>query len=144
VIATDLYESGESRGKLIKILRSAGWTKPHMAWLVPLIRDLPDSEKPDAVGIIANINTDEAWALLEEWAEGDNEKLAGRAKWRLDKREKETKNTDVPADKGAGLIAGKIKPDDLLAGDTAYVWTDNGYIAEREITKKTDDKPDTR
>ena len=124
-------ESAESRGKLIKILRSAGWTKPHMAWLVPLIAELPDSEKLDAVGIIDNIETDEAWALLEEWVDGDNEKLARQAKWYLDKRAKETKNLNPLTGKGAELIAGKIKPDDLLTGATPYVWTDKGYVAEK-------------
>ena len=137
-------ESSESRGKLIKILRSAGWTKPHMAWLVPLIRGLSESEKLDAVGIVDNIDTSDAWALLEEWADGDNEKLARQAKWYLDKRAKETKSITPSADKGADLIAGKIKPDDLLAGALAYVWTDKGYLGEKEITKKTNDKPDNR
>ena len=137
-------ESPEARGKLVKIFRSAGWTKPHMAWLVPLIRDLSDSERPDAVGIIDNINTDDAWALLEEWADGDNEELVRRAKWRLDKRAKETKNIKPSAGKGADLIAGKIKPDDLLPGAAAYVWTDKGYVSEKEIPGKPDNQSDAR
>jgi len=126
-------ESAESRGELIRILRSAGWTKPHMGWLVPLIAQLPLDEKYEAVGILDNINTDEAWALLEEWADGDNEKLARQAKWYLDKRAKETKSTKPPEGKGADLIAGRIKPDDLLPAATAYVWTDKGYVPEKEI-----------
>ena len=40
------------------------------------------------------------------------------------------------AGKGADLIAGKIEPDDLLAGAIAYVWTDKGYVGEKEIPRK--------
>ncbi len=137
-------ESSESRSKLIKILRSAGWTKPHMAWLVPLIAELPESEKLNAVGIVDNIDTSDAWALLEEWAGGDNEELARQAKWYLDKRAEETKNVTPSAGKGADLIAGKIRPDDLLAGAAAYVWTDKGYVSEKEIPHKPDKRPDAR
>ena len=137
-------ESPESRGKLSKILRSSGWTKPHMAWLVPLIAQLPPDEKYEAAGILDNVNTDDAWALLEEWADGDNEKLVRQAKWFLDRHAKETKNLNPLTGKGADLIAGKIKPDDLLAGAAAYVWTDKGYVSEKEISHKSDKQSDAR
>ncbi len=41
-------------------------------------------------------------------------------------------------------VTGKIEPDDLLAGATAYVWTDKGYIAEKEIPHKPDKQSDAR
>ena len=76
-----------------------------------------------AIPVLDQIDTPESSEILEDWtlsADSAVKRDAERALANYRERSRRAKK----------LLAGEIKPDDLLAGQTAYVWNGQNYVPE--------------
>ena len=79
-----------------------------------------------AVPVLSLIDTPEAAAILASWAAETEEQLSIIAQEHLNDYHKRQRQA-------ADLIAGKIKPDDLLPPQTPYIWDGQDYVPEFPI-----------
>jgi len=112
------------------------WRLPHMNWLVPMIAELTDkSERKMAAKVLSCIDTPDAYALAEKWAteiRADDPMLdiCRIAAEQLKIRDQRAAQRQQELTQAADLIAGRIKPDDLLPAPTPYTWNGTEYIPD--------------
>ena len=97
---------------------------PHLHRWTTLISEIEEADmRLAALPALDQIDTPEASKLLADWAvrsDGAVKREAERALANYRERSRLAK----------ALLAGKIKPDDLLVGQTAYVWDGKDYVPE--------------
>ncbi|MCP4455371.1 MAG: hypothetical protein GY809_28260 [Planctomycetes bacterium] len=131
-IKAEWNESDETRTRLIKHVNSGDWRQPHMKWLVPLIADLTSkSDRASAVKLLSRIDTPEAYKLAEQWATDTDADIATAATAQLAIRDERATRRQKKLALAAGLLSGKMKPDDLLSSTVAYTWNGNEYTPDK-------------
>ena len=97
---------------------------PHLHRWTTLISEIEEADmRLAALPALDQIDTPEASKLLADWAvrsDGAVKREAERALANYRERSRLAK----------ALLAGKIKPDDLLVGQTAYIWDGKDYVPE--------------
>ena len=97
---------------------------PHLHDWVTLISEIDDADtRLVAIPVLDRIDTPESSKVLAEWARSSDIAVKEEAEWALAKYHERTRNAEA-------LLAGNIKPDDLLVGHTAYVWDGENYVPE--------------
>ena len=97
---------------------------PHLHDWTALISDIEDAgARLAAIMALDQIDSPESSAVLEDWARSTDVAVKNEAKWALAKYHERSRKAEV-------LLAGSIKPDDLLVGHTAYVWDGKSYVPE--------------
>ena len=127
-----------------ELLRAAGWAEsrlPHLAWMTRLMEESDDADtRREAAHLLARIDTDAAWTLLESWAEDDaDERVRQAAAEQLDRRQQREAETERRLQQYADLISGKISPEDLLAPQAAWIWDGERYVPEAEPEEGAED-----
>ena len=97
---------------------------PHLHDWTTLISEIEDADtRLVAIPVLNQIDTLESAKVLAEWAQSTDIAVKEEAEWALAKYHERTRNAEA-------LLAGSIKPDDLLVGHTAYVWDGENYVSE--------------
>jgi hypothetical protein len=128
-----------------ELLRAAGWAEsrlPHLEWMVWLVERSADADtRREAAHLLARIDNDTAWSLLENWAEEDSDEgVREAAAKQLDLRQEREAETEKRLQQYADLISGRIGPEDLLPPQPAWVWDGERYVPEEEPAgDETDD-----
>ncbi len=131
-IATKWNQDSNTRTRMMNALKARDWRQPHMKWLVPLIADL--TEKRDRISgakLLSRIDTPEAYTLAEQWATDSDADLAAASAAQLAIRDERQTQHQQQLALATDLLAGKIKPDDLLASTMAYAWNGTEYIPDK-------------
>ena len=97
------------------------WTQTISELTEPFLRLL-------AVPVLSLIDTPEAAVVLESWAADPDTQLRTLEEHLDNYRERDRQTAD--------LIAGKIKPDDLLPQRTPYIWDGQDYVQELPIAEE--------
>ncbi|NQV33476.1 MAG: hypothetical protein HQ515_12355 [Phycisphaeraceae bacterium] len=124
-------QDSNTRTRMMNHLKARDWRQPHMNWLVPLITGL--TEKRDRVSgakLLSRIDTPEAYELAERWAADSHEDIAAVATAQLAVRDERKAQQQQQLALTADLLAGKLKPDDLLTSTTAYTWNGIEYVPD--------------
>ena len=87
-----------------------------------------------AIPVLDQIDTPESSEILEGWALSLNAAVKREA-------EQAFENYRERSRRAKELLAGNVKPDDLLTGQTAYVWNGENYVPEMETTGKNNFSP---
>ena len=125
---TSLWNEAGDRNTLLKNLQRAQWRSPHMSYLTPLIEQLTDTtERLAAVKLLEKIDSTGAWDLAAKWARDADPQLAAAAAEQLQIHQQRTDEQKSRLQQAGDLIAGKIKPDDLLAPPRPYHWNGQQY-----------------
>ena len=97
---------------------------PHLNRWTARISQIEDSDmRLAAIPVLDQIDTPESSEILEDWALSSDASVKREAERALENyRERSRRAKD--------LLAGNIKPDDLLVGQTAYVWNGKNYVPE--------------
>jgi hypothetical protein len=135
---TDLWnKAGKDRKTLLGHLQHGKWRAPSMNWLTPLFAELTGKdERLMTAKILSKIDTDDAWQLAEKWAKDTDTDIAAAARQQLDIRRNRLKDEQQFIQQANDLIAGKIKPDELLPSGPAYVWNKQEYVPQTQDNKK--------
>jgi hypothetical protein len=135
---TDLWnKAGKDRKTLLGHLQHRQWRAPNMNWLAPLFAELTGKdERLMAAKILSKIDTDDAWQLAEKWAKDTDPDIAATARQQLDIRRNRLEDEQQFIRQANDLIAGKIKPDELLPPGPAYVWNEQEYVPQTQDNKK--------
>ena len=97
---------------------------PHLYDWTALISEIEDADtRLAAIPVLDQIDTPESSKVLAEWALSSNEAVKDEAAQALAKYHERSRKAEA-------LLAGNIKPDDLLVGNTAYVWDGENYVPE--------------
>ena len=97
---------------------------PHLLDWTALISEIEDADtRLAAIPVLDRIDTPESAKVLAEWARSSDIAVKEEAEWALAKYHERTRNAEA-------LLAGSIKPDDLLVGQQAYVWDGESYVPE--------------
>ena len=135
---TDLWnKAGKDRKTLLGHLQHRQWRAPNMNWLTPLFAELTGKdERLMAAKILSKIDTDDAWQLAEIWAGDTDPDIAATARQQLDIRRNRLEDEQQFIRQANDLIAEKIKPDELLAPQPAYIWNGKKYVPQTQDNKK--------
>ncbi len=135
---TDLWnKAGKDRKTLLRHLQHRQWRAPNMNWLTPLLAELTGKdERLMAAKILSKIDTDDAWWLAEKWAKDTDSDIAATARQQIDIRRNRLEDEQQFIRQANDLIAGKIKPDELLPSGPAYVWNEQEYVPQTQDNKK--------
>ena len=97
---------------------------PHLyRWIAP-ISQIEDAElRLVAIPVLDQIDTPESSKILRDWALRSGEAVRRAA-------ERALENYRARSRLATELLAGNVKPDDLLVGQTAYVWNGKNYVPE--------------
>ena len=94
-------------------------------WTAP-ISQIEDSDiRLAAIPVLDQIDTPGSFEILRDWALSSDAAVRGEAEWALENYRERSR-------RARELLAGNIKPDDLLVGQTAYVWNGKDYVPEVE------------
>ena len=108
-----------------------------MNWLTPLFAELTGKdERLMTAKILSKIDTDDAWQLAEKWAGDTDPDIAATAKQQLDIRRNRLEHEQQFIRQANDLIAEKIKPDELLPPQPAYIWNGKEYVPQTQDNKK--------
>jgi hypothetical protein len=119
----------KARTRLIRRLVVADWRQPNMDWLVPMIGELTDTlDRLTAVKLLSQIDTPDAYALAEKLAVDPDVNIIKAAAEQLKIRDERAARKQKQLARAAELLAGRIKPDDLLPASTAYTWNGTEYV----------------
>jgi hypothetical protein len=126
---TEEWNRGKERTSLIKHLRSGDWRSPHMNWLVPMIAELThQQQRLVAAELLSKIDTGDAYALAEAWSRDADTHVARKAREQLAIRDSRAADRRERVARARALIAGEMKPDDLLPPPSPYTWKDGRYV----------------
>jgi hypothetical protein len=123
------------------MVRLLAWGERRLSnasWMLPLVEQSADAvTRQRAAGLLARIDTEAAWKLLDQWAKKDPEdgvRQAAQAqlKKRLQRQQEAEEKAKRGAQQFADLVSGKIRPDDLLPPQPAWVWDGKRYVEESE------------
>ncbi len=123
-VESRLAEGGKPWMRLVEHIDEA----PKWAWLVPALAKLSDADKAmqeSAVELLERIGTDAAWDALEAWP--PKSPVEGVVKHQIAKRKIALQENAQRIEQARRLIAGKMKPDDLLPASIPFTWTKSGY-----------------
>ena len=124
----------KTRWRMITHLNSGDWRQPNMNWLVPMIAELNTrDERNSAVRLLSCIDTPEAYVLAERWISDPDADIAQAAAEQLKIRDQRAAQLQRRLAQAADLIAGRIKPDDLLPASTAYAWNGSEYVPDKGL-----------
>jgi hypothetical protein len=124
-------ESGKTRQRMINHLNSGDWRQPNMKWLVPMMADLTSkSDRTSAAKLLSRIDTPEAYGLAEQWTTDSDSDIAAAATAQLAIRDERMAQQQQQLALAADLLAGTIKPDDLLTSTVAYTWNGREYTPD--------------
>ena len=76
-----------------------------------------------AIPVLDQIDTPESGEILENWVLNSDASVRSKAARALENYRERSR-------RACELLAGEIKPDDLLTGQTAYVWNGKHYVPE--------------
>ena len=97
---------------------------PHLyQWTARISQIQNDDTRLAAIPVLDQIDTPESSEILEDWALSSDASVKREAQRAL-------ANYRERSRLARELLAGNIKPDDLLAGQTAYVWNGRNYVPE--------------
>ena len=97
---------------------------PHLHRWAALISQIEDHDtRLAAIPVLDQINTAESSEILGDWALSSDAAVKREA-------ERALANYRERSRRARELLAGSIKPDDLLVGQTAYVWNGKDYVPE--------------
>ena len=97
---------------------------PHLHEWTNLISETEDADtRLAAIPTLDQIDTPKSLKVLEDWARNANAAVKDEATRALAKYHERSRNAEA-------LLAGRIKPDDLLVGQQAYVWNGENYVPE--------------
>ena len=97
---------------------------PHLHDWTTLISEIEDADtRLVAIPVLNQIDTLESAKVLAEWAQSTDIAVKEEAEWALAKYHERSRKAEA-------LLAGSIKPDDLLVGQQAYVWDGENYVPE--------------
>lgn len=103
---------------------------PHLHDWVTLISEIKGADtRLVAIPVLDRVDTSESSKLLEEWARSTDIAVKEEAEWALAKYHKRSRNAEA-------LLAGNIKPDDLVVEHTAYVWDGENYVPEETVVEE--------
>ncbi|MDE0300895.1 MAG: HEAT repeat domain-containing protein [Candidatus Poribacteria bacterium] len=103
---------------------------PHLYDWIPLIAEIEDADtRVAAIPVLGRIDTPESSKVLADWALSSDARVKVEAAEALAKYHERSRNA-------AALLEGSIKPDDLLVGNTAYVWDGENYVPEETAVKE--------
>ena len=114
------------RNKVFLLIAIEGLARhyPHLHRWTTLISAIEDNETRLAAIPVLNLNdTPESSKVLADWALSSDARVKADAAEALAKYHERSRNAEA-------LLAGSIKPDDLLVGHTAYVWDGENYVPE--------------
>ena len=96
----------------------------HLHDWTTLISEIEDADtRLAAIPTLDQIDTPESSKVLADWASSSDEAVKEEAARAFAKYRERSRNAEA-------LLAGNIKPDDLLVGHTAYVWDGENYVPE--------------
>ena len=103
---------------------------PHLHdWITP-ISEIEDADtRLAAIPALDQIDTPESSKVLAEWAQSSDIAVKEEAEQALAKYHERSRKAEA-------LLAGNIKPDDLLVGHTAYVWDGEKYVPEETAVEE--------
>jgi hypothetical protein len=138
---SDRWNRGvEEQRDLVLEIGSTPGPYPQLDWMAPLIKDATNSEvRREAAAVLSRIGTPQAAALLEEWTKSPDAGVGNAATDALEELRRLEGEKDRRLGTAADLIAGQIKPDDLLPMSTPYVWDGKDYVPEEEGTQSKAD-----
>ena len=97
---------------------------PHLYRWTALISQIEDPDtRLAAIPALDQIDTPESSEILRDWALSSDDAVKHEAELAL-------ANYRERSRRAKELLAGNIKPDDLLVGQTAYVWNGKDYVPE--------------
>ena len=97
---------------------------PHLHRWTAIISQIEDVDtRLAAIPVFDQIDTPESLAILGDWALSSDAAVKREA-------ERALENYRERSRRAKELLAGSIKPDDLLVGQTAYVWNGKDYVPE--------------
>ena len=121
-----LWNSGDSNKitLLEGIKQEASKHYPHMYRWTARISQIEDAgTRLAAIPVLDQIDTPESSEILEDWALSSDASVKSEA-------ERALENYRERSRLARALLAGNVKPDDLLLGQTAYVWNGKNYVPE--------------
>lgn len=129
---TELWGHEAGRRGLVWKIASTEVDLSHLAWLVPLVEQCSDvSTLRQTPRLLDRIDTPAAQELVERWAtESTDDGVRQAAKAMLDQRERREELAEQRLQQYADLLAGKIRPDDLMPPRQAWVWDGDKYVPE--------------
>ena len=96
----------------------------HLHDWTTLISEIEDADtRLAAIPTLDQIDTPESSKVLADWASSSDEAVKEEAARAFAKYRERSRKAEA-------LLAGTIKPDDLLVGHTAYVWDGENYVPE--------------
>ena len=102
---------------------------PHFHRWTTLISEIEDANtRLAAILALDEIDTPESSEVLANWALSSDEAVKEEAARAFAKYRERSRKAEA-------LLAGTIKPDDLLVGHTAYVWDGKNYVPEETTSK---------
>ena len=97
---------------------------PHLYDWTALISEIEDADtRLAAIPVLDQIDTPESSKVLADWARSSDAAVRDEAEWALAKYHERSRKAEA-------LLAGRIKPDDLLVDQQAYVWDGENYVPE--------------
>ena len=97
---------------------------PHLYDWTALISEIEDTDtRLAAIPVLDQIDTPESSKVLADWARSSDAAVRDEAEWALAKYHERSRKAEA-------LLAGRIKPDDLLVDQQAYVWDGENYVPE--------------
>ena len=117
--------SDSNKISLLKVIKQdAPYHHPYLHRWTTLISEIEDTDtRLAAIPVLDQIDTPESAALLAAWALRSDPAVKREAEQAL-------ANYRERSHRAKALLAGRIKPDDLLVGKTAYVWNGQDYVQE--------------
>ena len=101
---------------------------PHLyRWTARISQIKNDDTRLAAIPVLDQIDTPESSEILEGWALSSDASVKREAERALENYRKRSR-------RAKDLLAGNIKPDDLLVGQTGYVWNGQHYVPEAAVS----------
>ena len=122
--------SDGNKADLLKAIRQeAPRHFSHLHDWTTLILEIEDADtRLAAIPTLDQIDTPESSKVLADWASSSDEAVKEEAARAFAKYRERSRKAEA-------LLAGTIKPDDLLVGHTAYVWDGENYVPEETALK---------
>ncbi len=102
---------------------------PHLHDWVTLISEIEDADtRLAAIPALDQIDTLESSDVLASWTRSADMAVKDEAEWAFAKYHERSHKAEA-------LLAGGVKPDDLLVGQQAYVWDGENYVLEETTSR---------
>ena len=101
---------------------------PHLhQWITPISQIEDADTRLTAIPVLDHIDTPESSEILRDWALSSDAAVKREAGLALENYRERSRLVKE-------LLAGNIKPDDLLSGQTAYVWDGKNYVPDAAVS----------